>query len=145
MVDTLSYGRTPNHTLRYTASGDYVKPEGELASVLVVDDEPSILRLVSAILMGLRCDVRTAPTAAAALSSLANDPPDLIISDIVLPDMDGRELVRHIKSDPKLSATPVILMSAYVNPTSLDHADRFIAKPFDIDEFSEIVQSYIRS
>lgn len=114
-----------------------------MVSVLVVDDEPSILRLVSAILADAQCEVQTAPDAESALRLLHEHKPDLVIADIVLPGMDGRDLARRIKTDPELSPIPVILMSAYAHPTAQVGADDFISKPFDIDEFVTIVKSHL--
>jgi CheY-like chemotaxis protein len=112
-----------------------------MRSVLVIDDEPTILRLVRAILDGLGYETHTALDAESALALVRTVRPTLIITDVVLPGMDGSEFVRHIKSDPELSSIPILLMSAYREPDN-HQADGFIAKPFDIDELSSIVRSY---
>jgi len=110
---------------------------------LIVDDEPAILRLVSIVLRDLGCDTLAAPNAEAALELLQHEQPDLIITDVRMPSMDGSEFVRLIKNDKQLAATPVLLMSAYGEPRG-HRGDDFIAKPFDIETLTDFVTPYIQ-
>ena len=110
---------------------------------LIVDDEPAILRLVSIVLRHLGCVTLAASNAEAALELLENVKPDLIITDVRMPSLDGTELARHIKENDKLAATPVLLMSAYGEPRG-HRGDDFIAKPFDIDALTDFVVPYIQ-
>jgi CheY-like chemotaxis protein len=116
--------------------------ENACATCLVVDDEPAILRLVAVVLRDLGCDTLTAPDAESALDIVRNAHPDVIISDVKLPGMDGVELARRIKSDNGNSETPILLMSAFGEPRN-HPGDAFLAKPFDIDGLVDFVSPYI--
>jgi CheY-like chemotaxis protein len=107
-----------------------------LCSILVVDDEPSILRMISRVLMETGCDVLTAGSAEAALTLFEAAEPSVVIADIRLPGMSGVELSEELKrSRPAL---PVLLISAYREPD--EHtADGFIGKPFDNDQLLDEV------
>jgi two-component system alkaline phosphatase synthesis response regulator PhoP len=108
---------------------------------LVVDDEPAILRLVAVVLRDLGCDTLVAPDAEAALNLVENEHPDVVISDVKLPGMDGVELARRIKSNGE-KGTPVLLMSAFGEPRN-HLGDGFLAKPFDIDGLVDFVSPYV--
>lgn len=109
---------------------------------LVVDDEPAILRLVVLVLEDLGYETLAAPDAETAAGILAFRRPDLIITDIRLPGADGLELTRRVKGSPPLESTPVLLISAYGEPSSHE-GDGFLAKPFDIDGLMDFVAPYI--
>lgn len=109
---------------------------------LVVDDEPAILRLVILVLRDLGYETLAAPDAETAAGILAFRRPDLIITDVRLPGVDGLELARRVKDAPPLQSTPVLLISAYGEPRSHD-GDGFLAKPFDIDSLTDFVAPYL--
>lgn len=111
------------------------------ARCLVVDDEPAILRLVAVVLRDLGCHTLTAGDAESALLIIESDHPDVVVSDIKLPGMDGVELARRIKSESN-SGTPVLLMSAFGEPPN-HKGDGFLAKPFDIDELIDLVSPFV--
>ncbi|HET8647050.1 MAG TPA: response regulator, partial [Vicinamibacteria bacterium] len=91
--------------------------------VLVVDDEPANRKLLAFRLKHAGYDVDVAPTAAEALDLARRRPPDAIVSDILMPGMDGFGLSRSVRQEARLSATPIVLVSsAYV-----DEADRELA------------------
>src|SRR2546423_13595755 len=80
-------------------------------------------------------DVVTYPDAASALEQLEQSAPDVVITDVIMPDKDGYEVCQHIKKHPKLGKVPVILMSGVVNRAVADKAfsvkaDELIRKPF---------------
>ena len=118
--------------------------QGEtVASVLVVDDEPAIRKVVATTLAQMGCEeTYLAGDAESAFELVERKHPDLVISDVKLPGMSGVDLAQRIKSDQALSATPVLLMSAFGEPAG-HKADGFIAKPFDIDDLAEFVDPYI--
>jgi two-component system, OmpR family, phosphate regulon response regulator PhoB len=109
---------------------------------LVVDDEPAILRLVAVVLRDLGCETLMAPDAESALQLASSSSPDLIISDVKLPGMDGLALAHQLKSDARFDHTPVLLMSAFSEPRDHD-GDGFLAKPFDIDRLVDFVSPYL--
>lgn len=109
-------------------------------TILIVDDEPTILRMLTRVLSQLDCRVLTAYDAEAALQILQATSADVIIADIRLPGMDGVELTRRIKASR--GETTVLLISAYREPSG-HTADGFIAKPFDNEEVLALVQSHL--
>ncbi|WP_152220341.1 two-component system response regulator [Pseudomonas sp. SCB32] len=89
------------------------RPEQEL--ILVVDDQPDNLMLMSELLMD-RYQVRVAPSGAKALRLVQSDPrPDLVLLDIMMPEMDGYEVCRQLKADPATRDIPVIFLTGMVN------------------------------
>lgn len=113
-----------------------------MPSLLVVDDEPAILRMVTVVLQDSGWDVAAVHDAEQALEVLQRSRPDVILSDVRLPGMDGVQLAEHVKSEPELASTPVLLMSAGRVPPH--RADGFLPKPFDIDELASLVEEHAR-
>jgi len=113
-------------------------------TILVVDDEPAILRLLSLMLRDLGCEAITAGDAETALDRLSGVDPSLIISDIRLPGMSGLEFADRVKSDARFSAVPIVLISAFGEPNGGGHAgDGFLAKPFDIESLTDVLRTYL--
>src|SRR3989339_819017 len=94
---------------------DPISPQAP-PSVLMVDDTPANLELLSGMLKGRGYKVRAAVSGQLALQAARNDPPDLILLDITMPEMNGYEVCRHLKADDKLKDIPVIFMSALNEP-----------------------------
>jgi two-component system, OmpR family, KDP operon response regulator KdpE len=116
------------------------------ARVLVVDDEPQILRAVSANLRGAGYEVETAATGEDALANAAMRPPDAVILDLVLPGKSGTEVTRELR---QWSTAPVILLSAVGDEgdkvAALDAgADDYVTKPFGIDELLARLRAALR-
>ena len=114
--------------------------------VLVVDDEPQILRFLKPGLSAGGFDVITAGTAAEAVKSAATLAPDVIVLDLGLPDKDGKDVIREIRSWSKL---PIIVLSARDREVekieSLDlGADDYINKPFGIGELMARIRANLR-
>lgn len=80
--------------------------------ILLVEDERALRKVMELVLQGEGYDVMTANNGREALALLAQSRPDLIISDFVMPEMDGGELVRRVRADTRLSDTPILLMSS---------------------------------
>jgi two-component system KDP operon response regulator KdpE len=117
-----------------------------VTSVLVVDDERSILRAVGAGLTARGYDVRTAATGQAALDALATDPPDVVILDLGLPDLDGVEVCRRAR---QWTSVPIIVLSAAGSDdrkvAALDAgADDYVTKPFSMPELLARVRVALR-
>jgi two-component system KDP operon response regulator KdpE len=107
-----------------------------MTRVLVVDDEPQILRALSINLKARHYDVVTASTGVEALAAAAAHPPDLVILDLGLPDLDGVEVVRGLRG---WSTAPIVILSGRTGSadkvTALDAgADDYLTKPFGVDE-----------
>ncbi|HEY1015477.1 MAG TPA: response regulator [Herpetosiphonaceae bacterium] len=116
-----------------------------MAKVMVVDDEDELVDMIGMVVEDLGHEVMTATNGKEAIRALAGvgAPPALIISDVMMPQMNGVDLVRALKADPRLSHVPVILMSAAGPPAEYDTADYFIHKPFDLDALVELIEQCI--
>jgi two-component system, OmpR family, KDP operon response regulator KdpE len=104
--------------------------------VLVVDDEPQILRALAINLRARGYEVSTAVSGGDALSSAARHPPDLVVLDLGLPDMDGVEVVRGLRG---WLPAPILILSGRTESAdkveALDAgADDYVTKPFSVDE-----------
>jgi CheY-like chemotaxis protein len=111
--------------------------------ILVVDDDPSILALVAEILLDEGYDVATAGNGAEALERVAEVVPAVIVTDLMMPVMDGPALVRACRAEPSTAGLPIVIMSAALTALrdgmkSLGVQDA-ISKPFDTDSLVAIV------
>jgi two-component system KDP operon response regulator KdpE len=117
-----------------------------MSRVLVVDDEPQILRALRTSLHGAGYEVDTADTAEGALTALALNPPDAVILDLVLPDGRGTDVCRELRT---WSSVPVIVLSVVGEEAekvaALDAgADDYVTKPFGIDELLARLRAAMR-
>ncbi|MBI3147821.1 MAG: response regulator [Betaproteobacteria bacterium] len=122
------------------------KPLG--AEVLIVEDTPASLELLSALLTRAGYCTRLAPDGMMALLSAQAKPPDLILLDVRMPDMDGYEVCRRLKADPRTHDVPVIFLSALRETEDKVRAFRlgavdFIAKPYQPDEVLARVRTHV--
>jgi two-component system, OmpR family, KDP operon response regulator KdpE len=107
-----------------------------VTSVLIIDDEPQILRALRINLRVRQYEVHTAATASEALATAARHPPDLVILDLGLPDLDGVEVIHGLRG---WTEAPIIVLSGRADSTdkveALDAgADDYVTKPFGMDE-----------
>lgn len=118
----------------------------ERSRVLVVDDEPQITRVLKTVLSSQGYQVRTAAEGESALSSFREWLPELVITDLYMPHMDGLELCRRIRA---VSSVPIIVLSVKgeerTKVEALDSgADDYVTKPFGIDELMARVRAAFR-
>ena len=104
-------------------------------SILVVDDNPDIVTIVKTILEGKGFGVQSAINGSEAFSQLGEQKPDLIILDVMMPQMDGLEVLRKLRETPDYLSIPVILLTAKVQYEDVLKgyklgADYYITKPF---------------
>ncbi len=116
------------------------------ARILVVDDEPQLTRVLLTGLKSRGYDVRAAADGLAGLETFRNWLPDLVITDLAMPNMDGLELCRRLRA---ISQVPIIILSAKgeekIKVAALDiGADDFVTKPFGIDELLARVRASLR-
>jgi two-component system KDP operon response regulator KdpE len=114
--------------------------------ILVVDDEPQIARVLKTTLASRGYDVRTAANGLEALEMFAASPPDLVITDLAMPEMNGLELCQRIRAQGE---TPIIVLSVRsqeeVKVRALDAgADDYVTKPFSIQELLARVRAQLR-
>jgi len=122
--------------------------QGRPPLVLVVDDNPENRAIVVGLLQPLGCVVEQAEHGLAALDRLAANRPDVMILDLVMPVMDGFEVLRRLRSDPRYRDLPVIVSSASVS--AQDRAlslaagsNAFLPKPIDSDELFEVMEQLL--
>lgn len=108
--------------------------------VLVVDDEPGVRRLLDIVFRETGWTVREAPDAETALRMVEELDPDVVLTDVRLPGMDGTELAERIRNDGHNHHARVILMSAYGKPRRA-RSETFLPKPFDLEDVIETVRS----
>src|SRR5579872_3565795 len=87
--------------------------------ILAVDDQEHIVRLVQITLERVGYSVRTAPDGAQALQQVQADPPDLVICDVMMPRMNGFEVVRRLRSDPNTKHIPIIMLTVRTGDTDV--------------------------
>ena len=119
-----------------------------MPKVLVVDDSLSVRKVVQRALESRRIEVLSAASGNEALEQIGRDAPDLIVCDVIMPDMDGYQICDFVKKHPTLSRTPVLLISGIVNGTVLERAakvrsDDVMRKPFAAEEPLQRIESFL--
>lgn len=117
--------------------------------LLIVDDEPNLLRAVAAVLRDEGFDVKTARTGREALVMIAQDPPDLIVSDVRMPGMDGYELARRLHSTANFALIPIVFLSAKDETEDRvegfrSGVDVYLTKPFEPDELIAVIRAILK-
>lgn len=115
-------------------------------TILFVEDESDLRMLVAEELSGLGYHVMEADDGEEALACFDKSTPDLIITDIVMPKMDGDELVRAVRALDQGKKIPIIVVSAYAPKEKIfgDFKDVFILeKPFSVDQLLSMVQQFL--
>ena len=115
-------------------------------TILVVEDDPSMLEVVSLVLSEGGYQVLQAPGGEAALSALQVSRPDLIVSDIMMLDMDGFSLYEQVRADPDMAQIPFIFLTAMAQRADVRRgmelgADDYITKPFEPEELLSAVKT----
>src|ERR1044072_6906667 len=116
--------------------------------LLVVDDEPNLLRAVGACRRGEGFDVVTARNGTESLVRVAESVPDLVVSDIRMPGMDGYQLARQLRSSPRTALTPVVFLTAKAEtPDRIEGSragvDASLPNPFGPDELVAVIRSIV--
>ncbi len=117
--------------------------------ILVVDDEPDILELIRLALTQEGFSVETAATAGAGLDAIAKNAPDLVVLDLMLPDMSGTEVCRTLRSNPDTAHLPVLMLTARSEETDRVvgfelGADDYVTKPFSPRELVLRIRAVLR-
>ena len=119
------------------------------ARILVVDDNPLNLRMLADWLATEHYVVNTATDGFEALAKIAAERPDIVLLDVVMPELNGFEVCRRIKADPTMADIPVIMVTALSDVDDLVRgfdagADDFVTKPFNFDALMARVRSQLR-
>ncbi len=115
--------------------------------ILLVDDDPVVGTIVNDFLSAHGHNIEIINSGEAALAKLekGGDSPDLVILDLVMPDMNGIDVLQQLKGNQKTESLPVIMMSANTDTDEMmenyEHkADRYLAKPFNIRKILEMIE-----
>ena len=118
--------------------------------ILIVDDEPDLLELVKHQLGKEHYEVTTAQDGEVALAQARRQPPDLVVLDLMLPGIDGLEVCRRLKADPRTMHVPIIMLTAKGEESDAviglsQGADDYIRKPFGSKELVARIAARLRS
>jgi len=118
--------------------------------ILIVEDEESLLKLATILISAQGHDVIAVSSGPEALAVLAEQDVDLVLLDVMLPDLDGFEVCRQIKASPKTKSLPVVMLTAKKNQSDLDMgdevgADWYITKPFKSANVIETVERFLNA
>jgi len=116
-------------------------------NILVIEDNHAILDVITLILQSEAYKVTGLNKSADMLANIRESEPDLVILDIMLPDADGRELLKQLRSDETTAHIPVLLISARYTEDNVEHGEYkpngFLAKPFDIDDLLDRIEGIL--
>jgi DNA-binding response OmpR family regulator len=120
------------------------------ARIMVVDDEPEITEIVATFLTESGYQVIIENDPSKAVEQIRNNKPDVVLLDIMMPGMDGYDVCRELKKDPKLAQTPVIFLTGKDRTDDNGRSfkvggDMFIKKPFSCERLLEIVNIVVMS
>jgi DNA-binding response OmpR family regulator len=117
------------------------------ARVLIVEDDPAVLEILTEYITCLGYTPVPVPDGETAIALATAAPPDLVISDVMLPHMSGLEVCLRLKAARETGAVPVALITAFgtelEEPSRQVGADCFLAKPFCLDELRGVVQQLL--
>jgi putative two-component system response regulator len=119
------------------------------ARILIADDDPATLDLLNEMISNLGYKPEAATNGADALEMIRENPPDMVLSDVMMPKMDGFELCKKIKGDRATRLIPVVLLTGLGSTEDRVHgieagADDFISKPFHLSELAARVHSLLK-
>jgi len=121
----------------------------KIPRILVIDDEPGFTRLLKLVLN--RYHIREENDSGRAFETVLSFQPDLILMDVVMPEIDGGNLAAKIRADPRLSHIPIIFLTAVVAPSEEDAGPRifggfpFLAKPVSPDALERCIAQQLRT
>ncbi len=112
------------------------KEKMQTKKILVVDDEPDVVRILSKSLMTDGFEVVTANDGLECLAKVENEPPDLILLDNIMPNMDGQAVLEKLKASKETEDIPIIMVTALADEKDIASAQKggaieYVVKPFD--------------
>ncbi len=151
-VDTRSFLKSINRFVTNVQNSSQPPKKGKKgyeARILIVDDEPMNIKLLAAKLTGRKYEILQAYGGKEALKTVIKTSPDLILLDIMMPDMDGYEVTKRLKNEPKTANIPIILITALDGSEDKMQgleagAEEFLSKPVNTIELLARVNSMLR-
>ena len=118
--------------------------------VLVIEDDANILLSLEFVLEREGYEVRSATTGREGLAAMRRDPPDLVILDLMLPDLSGYEVCQHARSEPRLAETPILVLTARAQDAERQKglqsgASEYVTKPFRVADLVDRVGRLVRA
>jgi two-component system alkaline phosphatase synthesis response regulator PhoP len=128
----------------------WTKKKNDRASILVVDDEPNIVQTLQDRLEMNNYKVLTATNGKEGLDKAINEKPDIILLDVIMPVMDGHEMLEHLRRTPEGQDIAVIMLTARSQNQDIARAtesgiEDYIIKPFDLSELLEKIESILEN
>ncbi len=120
-----------------------------MAYIIAVDDDPEVLGTLGRVLRHENFEVSLASSGAEAFDIMEKRDPDLVILDIIMPEMDGIEVCRHLRRDPRFAALPILFLTAKGTTDDVVYgldagADDYVVKPFELAELRARVYALLR-
>lgn len=116
-------------------------------NILVIEDNHAILDVITLILQSEAYKVTGLNKSVDMMAHIEESEPDLVILDIMLPDGDGRDILKQLRTNAKTEHIPVLLISARYTAENIQHGEYkpngFLAKPFDIDELLDRIEGIL--
>jgi DNA-binding response OmpR family regulator len=125
-------------------------PDNFVPKILVVDDDHEILKLIAMLLRRIGAEAWTFPDGQSALQRLNQTVPDLIILDLMLPDVDGLQILQQVRAQEQFKHVPVLILSAKADPDTIRRgldlgADGYITKPYIANTLIDKVRLMLQS
>jgi CheY-like chemotaxis protein len=116
-----------------------------MKEILVVDDDDGTLEAIAELLRDAGYRTSTATTGDEALRRLRRARPDLVLMDLIMPNMDGWELLARLREDSELARVPKVVMTAWPRPDDLPEGVSVLSKPFEWDTLLHVVRDHCGS
>jgi len=151
LYDDLIWDKEKNWWIKFAEHSEFSKYFKEIKGkrkILVIEDEDALREFISDYFIEKNIDVVTAKNGKEGIYTARKELPDLIVLDIILPELSGWDVCKEIKKDERLKKIPVIMLTANSHPEhnllgkSLG-AVEYITKPFSIEELDEVVSKYL--
>jgi two-component system response regulator VicR len=133
------------------SSPDEVRMATEAKRIVCIEDEPDMIELLRTILEGKGFEFIAADGGVEGLKVVREERPDLILLDLMMPDMDGWEVFQQVKDDPELSKIPVVVVTAKAQSIDkvlglyIARAEDYITKPFKVQDLVDSIEKFIGS
>lgn len=126
------------------------KEKMQTKKILVVDDEPDVVRILSKSLMVDGFEVVTAYDGLECLAKVENEPPDLILLDNIMPNMDGQAVLKKLKASKETEEIPIIMVTALADEKDITSAQKggaieYVVKPFDYNVLLKQIKQALKS